>query len=389
MNRSGRHTRRPTWGLPTVMLGLLVCAAGRNAAAAVFGEDDRRGLTPAQMPIAANIGQIVDKRDQAICTAFCVGARTVATAAHCLGGAAGPIDPANFRFRLESAPFSDAPQTYRQSRLAAPDSGDTASRSFVAGTRQLKLKPPIDSAHDWALARLEEPICTAGGLRLSSSSSETVTARAEDFPVFNFAYHSDIGRARLMVSGNCEVGEPIDEVSPATIAREFADPANLLLHRCDTAGASSGSPMLVSGAFGPEVVAINVGTYMQSKVVMTHGNVAHRLAPEAMANTAASVAPIAAALAEFDADEPIADAATQAELRMLLDRALALQRSAEDTFAISDLKSSILAFERLRGMTELGVPTRRLLTQLRREVQPFLAGGTGRRPPVQETGSTR
>lgn len=363
------------------------------ASAAVFGEDDRRPLTPAQTPIAANIGQLIDSaRDRTVCTAFCVGSRTIATAAHCLSAPNdGPARPERFSFRLDlGAAPGDAPGTLRQSKLLGTVSGG-APRSFITGTRHLSVKPPIESARDWAVVRLEEPICYAGGLRLSTLSAETVAGRAEDFPVFNFAYHSDLRQSQLMTAGNCHVGEDIDDVTPTLLAREFVDAANLILHRCDTGGASSGSPLMAAGPYGPEVVGINVGTYVQSKIVMSHGNVMHRAEPAAVANTAASAAPVALALAELDSDEPIADSATLVELRALLERVMSRIRAANETYEIADLRTTILGYQRLHGLQEAGMPTRGLLARLRAELQPGAAvAGVGlKRPPIQETGSTK
>ncbi|MCC0010250.1 MAG: peptidoglycan-binding protein [Hyphomicrobiaceae bacterium] len=60
----------------------------------------------------------------------------------------------------------------------------------------------------------------------------------------------------------------------------------MLLHTCDTEAASSGSPLLIQGADGPEVVGINVGTYVRSRVITHDGRIVQRLETKAVANTA-------------------------------------------------------------------------------------------------------
>jgi protease YdgD len=72
------------------------------------------------------------------------------------------------------------------------------------------------------------------------------------------------------------------------IAGDFADASALILHTCDTGGASSGSPLLVDGPRGPEVVGINVGTYLQSHVLTQDGEVLHRYRSDTVANTGVS-----------------------------------------------------------------------------------------------------
>ena len=67
----------------------------------------------------------------------------------------------------------------------------------------------------------------------------------------------------------------------------------MILHTCDTGGASSGSPLLVETAQGPVVAGINVGTYVQSKVVMQNGQVTHRQRAETVANTAVNASAFA------------------------------------------------------------------------------------------------
>jgi protease YdgD len=72
------------------------------------------------------------------------------------------------------------------------------------------------------------------------------------------------------------------------IASDFADASALILHTCDTGGASSGSPILIDGPRGPEVVGINVGTYLQSHVLTQAGEVLHRYRSDTVANTGVS-----------------------------------------------------------------------------------------------------
>ena len=69
---------------------------------AVFGADDRT-LLPARLTQLENkIGMLYEPRSRSVCTAFCIGEDTVATAAHCLFRTRGerPLPLANVPFRL-------------------------------------------------------------------------------------------------------------------------------------------------------------------------------------------------------------------------------------------------------------------------------------------------
>jgi hypothetical protein len=90
-----------------------------------------------------------------------------------------------------------------------------------------------------------------------------------------------------------------DKADRGQIERDFRQADRLLLHRCGTAGASSGSPLLAEGPDGPVVIGINVGTYVQSRVVTQDGLVLSRSKPEAVANTAVNASAFADQIAAF------------------------------------------------------------------------------------------
>jgi len=126
--------------------------------------------------------------------------------------------------------------------------------------------------------------------RLEYNEMITVLSRLEASGLardveYNVAYHRDLPKWQPMFESGCTVKRNFEDAEWSTISRDFANPAQLLLHTCDTGGASSGSPLLVDGPDGPEVVGINVGTYVQSKVIMLNGEVLHRFKSDDVANT--------------------------------------------------------------------------------------------------------
>ena len=111
--------------------------------------------------------------------------------------------------------------------------------------------------------------------------------------VFQISYHRDFTQWKPAYSKPCAVARDFDNAEWSTIAPDFLEAERMILHTCDTGGASSGSPLLVETADGPVVAGINVGTYVQSKVVMQNGQVTHRQRAETVANTAVNASAFA------------------------------------------------------------------------------------------------
>ncbi len=192
---------------------------------------------------------------------------------------------------------------------------------MIAGSTRLNVNPPIDATRDWALLRLAQPLCKNGYFKVSRRPVEEVMRLADQGRVYNVAYHRDLPKWQPMVGRDCSVRRNFAEVDWPTIRRDFADAEQLLLHTCDTGGASSGSPLLADGPDGPEVVGINVGTYVQSKVIMLNGEVVHRFQSDDVANTGVNSQAFAAALDAFTNADLLA---SQSDIR-LLQAALAAQ----------------------------------------------------------------
>ncbi len=250
---------------------------------AVFGADDRVLLPARLKALEGQIGMLYEPGSRSVCTAFCIDAATVATAAHCLFRTRGerPLPLGRINFRL-------ADMGKRKGvRIAGAASGD-AEQNIVTGTTSLSTRPPIDATSDWALVRLASPVCRSGGLPLSRRTPAELSASETDRRVYQVGFHGDFGQWRLTLSPPCAIRRPGQRQGGRIIAGDFADSSTLILHTCDTGGASSGSPMLIDGPRGPEVVGINVGTYLQSHVVTQAGEVLHRYKSDTVANTGVS-----------------------------------------------------------------------------------------------------
>jgi V8-like Glu-specific endopeptidase len=320
---------------------------------AVFGADDRTPVPQSMSAIEGKMGVIYDRRSRSVCTAFCVAPGTVATAAHCLYRTAGeaPMRLTDLSIRLHGGNVT--------SGIAGADKG-APEANVISGSTRLSVRPPIDATHDWALVRLAEPLCKAGALKISPRSVEDVMRLAAKGRVYNVAYHRDLPKWQPMLGRPCRVKRSFDEAPWSTISRDFSNPSELLLHTCDTGGASSGSPLLVDGADGPEVIGINVGTYVQSKVILLNGEVVHRFKSDDVANTGVNAQAFAATLAAFRDADLLASSRDILRLQDAL-AAHALYRGPRDGHYGPELKSAIESYEHAAAMPVTGLATRPLL----------------------------
>jgi protease YdgD len=325
---------------------------------AVFGTDDRIALPAKYKDVQQKIGLLFNMRSRTVCTAFCVAPDVVATAGHCLHRTLGERAPqlADFWF----ARNYDATRDY--ARISGHANG-TAAQQVMSGSMSLNVRPPIDATKDWAMVRLSRPICAKGVLPIRALPLEQIMAHASANRVFQISYHRDFTPWRLAYSRPCGVAKSFETADWGTIAQDFSDSSHLLLHTCDTGGASSGSPLLLDTANGPEVIGINVGTYVQSKVVMQDGKVTQRLKADTVANTGVSAAVFADKLALFREAAILTEPAQVRELQTAL-RDLKLYSGPIDGTYRAGLRQAIEAFETIHALPVTGLATRALLKRI-------------------------
>lgn len=325
---------------------------------AVFGADERVLLPRAFRSLKDKMGLLFNPRSHMVCTAFCVTPDTVATAGHCLFRIAGESAP-----RISDFWFArnyDAVRDY--ARVAGHTTG-AASQHVLSGAATLNMRPPIDATKDWALVRLERAICTLGVLPLRPMSTEQIIEAANAKQVFQVSYHRDFTPWKLALGKPCTVARNFDDVEWKTIAEDFSDPDSLLLHTCDTGGASSGSPLLLDTDKGPEVIGINVGTYVQSKVETQDGEVVHRFKSETVANTGVNASAFAGKLEVFRRANILDTAAEIRELQGALKRQQFYNGPMDGTYS-PGLRDAIEAFEKAQGLAVTGLATHALLKRL-------------------------
>jgi len=336
-------------------LAVLGPSLSHPAAAAVFGSDERVPLPESLRGVGDKIGVLHDPRSHSVCTAFCVARDIVATAAHCLYRTSDvpPLRLTDLLLKLHGS--------HTATHIAGTAEG-APETNVIAGSTRLNVHPPIDATRDWALVRLERPVCK-GSLKLSRKPVEEVMRLAKAGRVYNVAYHRDLPKWQPMFESGCAVKRNFEDAEWSTIRRDFNNPDQLLLHTCDTGGASSGSPLLVDGPDGPEVVGINVGTYVQSKVIMLNGEVVHRFKSDDVANTGVNSLAFAASLDALRAADTLL---TRHDVRVLQERLTAkgLYKGAPDGTLSAETRTAIEGFERASEIAVTGLATRSLLQTL-------------------------
>jgi V8-like Glu-specific endopeptidase len=324
----------------------------------VFGKDDRTPLPARLKSLEGSVGLLYDRSSRTVCSAFCVGDDIVATAGHCLYGTDHEHTPklASFTFRLPA----------KKQNIPTPIAGtraDGVSQYVASGAIELSTRPPIDASHDWALVRIAKPVCRGNTLPLSRKPSAEVVKLAAKKRVYQAGFHRDFGNWALAYGGPCSAEHSFDNADWETISKDFADARDVLFHTCDTGGASSGSPLLIDGDNGPEVVGVNVGTYVQSQVLLQDDQVVHRYKANAVANTGVSAAAIRDKLDAFERADILA---TRDDMRRLQTRLAQFGHYSgpRDGAYGPRLRAAIESFERAQQAPETGLATAELLSRL-------------------------
>jgi protease YdgD len=336
-------------------------SGGQIELVAVFGADDRARLPDRYKALQKTIGLLYNNRSRTVCSAFCVAEDIVATAAHCIYRTAGEVQPRTDGFVFTRPGSGEG----RAARIAGAGRR-SAAQHVLAGSAELSVRPPIDAARDWALVRLERPACQGEVLPVKVMPADDIIREAEAKRLFQIGFHRDFMAWRPVYSQPCEAGRNFGAADWPSVKRDFAEPGHLILHTCDTGGASSGSPLLIDTPAGPEVVAINVGTYMQARVLLEDGEVVHRSKAGPVANTGVGSEAFAEKLALFRQAVILPNGAAMRVLQSAL-KSRGLYSGALDGAFGSSLRRAILAYERGAGLPEMGLATEALLKRLEAE----------------------
>jgi hypothetical protein len=335
--------------------------SGLLQSVAIFNGDQRVEIPEQYGALEGKIGMLYEQSTQTLCTAFCVGQGIIATAAHCL------FQPKNNKlpdlnevtFRLS---YGKAYQTSGINGRHTP----FAKNSIAVGTTAFNNEPPLSAPKDWALVKLERPICRFGPLKIEPRPVQELIEKSRQNKIFQVAYHWDWKHWQLAYSTPCKVNRDFDQIKWRFIKQHFVNFHELVLHDCDTGGASSGSPILMDTPDGPAAVAINVGTYTRTRILLREGRIVKRLKPDIIANTGVN----GTAFNDIISSLETADLLASIEDMMRLQAELQLRGLYVGTLDGQlgrSTRNAILKFEEAQGMQQTGLPTKALLRRLDEE----------------------
>lgn len=332
---------------------------------AMFKPDDRRELPPHYASLESKIGMLYEQSTQTLCTAFCVAPGVVATAAHCL------FQPKKNQFpRLNDITFRlSYGKIYLTSGIAGRNTR-YVKNNIAVGTTFFSNEPPLSAPTDWAVIRLERPICRFGHLQVKPLSVADVIRASKKKQVFQVAYHWDVKKwqDQLAYSTPCSVRLNFNQIKWKFIRNHFVNPDNLILHLCDTGGASSGSPILYDAGLPnnpdtPVVVGINVGTYTRTRILLRRGRVFKRLKPDIIANTGVSSAAFHHVISVMRDADIIANQQNMLKLQAELQMRNYYSGKLDSRLG-RETRTAILKYEKANNMQPTGVPTQALLQKL-------------------------
>ncbi len=327
---------------------------------AVFGKDQRQRLPLRYKKLDRQIGLLHNPRTNTLCTAFCVGPDMIATASHCLysNKRRNRLYLSSFLFKLKTGT--------KNARIYSKLAGNRTRQSrryIVTGTSKLSRKPPIGAARDWAVVRLERPICNKGWFNSIDLDHQKLEEAARNKKLFQVAYHMDYKNWQIAYSRSCSINRNYGGLTWSNIKKHFALPKSLILHQCDTGEASSGSPLLMDTKQGPVVIGINVGTYQQRELTVKNGRVIGRTKYKTIANTAVSAKAFSRKIDILKKANVISNKSDMKLLQADL-RQQGFYKGRIDGIYGSRTERAIKAFERGGNQPETGLATTAILLEL-------------------------
>ena len=333
---------------------------GHVISAAIFGADDRNEVPEQYGALEGKIGMLYEQSTQTLCTAFCVAKGIVATAAHCL------FQPKNNKLpNLNEVAFRlSYGKTYQTSGISGRHTPFTKN-NIAVGTTSFNNEPPLSAPKDWALVKLERPICRFGALKVEARPVADLIEKAKEKKVFQVAYHWDYKHWQLAYSMPCTVSRDFDQIKWRFIKQHFVNFHELVLHNCDTGGASSGSPILMDSGSpeGPIAVAINVGTYTRTRILLREGRIIKRLKPDIIANTGVNGTAFNTVIQSLENAELLTSSEEMLKLQSELNLR-GLYVGTLDGQLGRGTRNAILKFEDSQGLMATGLPTKDLLRRL-------------------------
>lgn len=325
----------------------------------VIGNDQRTYVPPSLVNIANSIGLIWQRGGGSVCTAFCVGDDIIASNAHCLVTSNGRTMKQLDRFRFLRVPAERRMRRHKHlSKLQLVTPNDPRLSFFAGYYRGVTTERTM--VHDWALAKLERPICRGHALALADLSVAELERASQNRKLVMIGYHGDRGLDARLLSPDCRIS---------------ARPRALVMtHTCDSFKGSSGSPILMlRGDRPPLVVGINVGSvatrrYRVQTDRRTHQRIGRpRLLSTSVINVAVGTSAFRQGLAAFGNAQLLISEGEFVDYQRRLAE-LGLYRGTIDGKYGALTREATLRLELEMGVRPIGLPTRQLLNALKKRL---------------------
>ena len=314
-------------------------------------KDRRRPVPEKYDGLGIGVGLLVNRSNNAHCTAFCVGKDLIASNAHCLEWHPKRKQRNDLSYMVFHI-LADG-DVLGQSRLKWNNVGNPDQPRLslltegIEGTGRWKF-----AYKDWAVARLEHDICEPVVLKFARPKLLKNTRLLRRSPIFMIGFHGDLLKKHKRRSYvECKF-----QGFSRRAGRRVAQ------HSCYGKQGSSGSPILIHTAEGPRVVAINVGTRRGRK---------YRRLPNGRTKTISRWTTFAAViptrlverLERFSGSHYVNDEMSLVEFQKRLKQA-GYFRGRTSKGYISKTRKAIFRMERAKKLTPLGIPTQELLVEL-------------------------
>lgn len=359
-----------------------VLVLANPAGAAVIEEDNREPIGDGEPALARGIGFILESGSAYTCTAFCVASDVIATSAHCIlrrDRNLSPVDLSNVRFHMfdrnPGVRRSETQPAIRSIRAASDlqtGSGSQTTTAIFHGEFSTRKDSPRHF-DDWALAKLETPLCEGRALSVQPVSQQQLRDEGYGRNLYMIGYHGGRFEEGRIRSSNCELNAVRLGNFMRSQRQRFANAPDLLLHRCDMEQGASGSPIFLETEDGPKVVAMNSGSVSHLIYQLRPGGERRRLISRYDANTAVLSRSFAGGIDRFGR-ESLLHSDSQLRRMQLLLQVKGFYTGALDALYGPGTRGAILKFEQERGWAKLGVPTLELLVALEEEVGAPLVG---------------
>jgi len=232
--------------------------------------------------LSERIGVLRAKIGAPFCTAFCLAPTLIATAGHCLRSGKDARQPDRSSLTFERVSQDPRATHSAETTHTSPIAG------LVSGGIPVSFRKPIEADRDWAVLRLQTPVCTHGGLKMASgrtSLRQASTPKALVAPRIQFSKH----RLATLRAKTCQRLNVRSNDDSEQLSADFSAPNLLMFHDCDAGPIASGSPLLQKTDAGFEVVALHVGSYVRSRFIEHNHGLVQRMASKPVANIAVRV----------------------------------------------------------------------------------------------------